>query len=579
MTALVIYMLLSNCGSFINISTNLIYRVNHMVHSCTGVGRAPLFYYNTTNSPNLTAMGRKSPILLLDYKKHFTTDLSIVISSYNSALALRKALGMLLDNSQSNYEIIIILEGAIYESYEYIVKMLTYVNGSSCKRLRVVNQPSPVFETSSNNIGMMMSSPNVAYVLMQPDIFIYEHGWDTKILKLYLEDNNIFGISGRCAHNFDATNKVGKCGEDVSNPTYNLSTVFSQRETANRGPLFLDSQKSIMLGFLDEERFYMDDSDHDIFRRAYINNWKTGYVPVGMTSPTSISPKRRKNKVYMDNKYLSYQMEYKSYRIKSTYPVVVSAVDISHLQELLCLIDSVMAYTEIKVIVYILGDIPDKLLSLIYTFNTQVVLRKFNYTKYPDHFKISRFHEKGHYSWKPVIINETMYEFHDVLWLDAGTQISSQIAFMFLMNKARQYGGVYSPASSGVLSDWTHPSMIKYFHQVNISPLLKHANCNAAIISVSASGQHTKYIVDTWVKCALDINCIEPAGASRVNHRQDQSALGIILTDLIRKRILPDNVCNVDAYDTVFKTNGIIHRGCDQFNFLNPAWYWIKLFS
>ena len=563
-------MLLGICGSYLNTSTHTLYNVNGFNQHCNTVGKYGPYNTITYNEPKLSAYGRVHEKLIIDITKQTRVNLSIIMSAYNAHAYIDKSILKIFLKSASMYELIVILEGDIDASVRTIMKTLDLFNKSRCMRFRVYEQRTSIFEASSNNIGMKVSSPTTAYVLTQPDIFIHEHKWDIKLLRHLNSDPAIFGISARCAHNFDGSNKVGQCGADIETHIKSHTNTFHTRETANRGPLMLRASMASDLQFFDELRFFLEDSDHDMFRRAYQYNWKVGYVPIDITSPLLLSS-RRNNEIKIEKTYLD---TYKMKRIIDTFPIVVTAFESSHLNEMLCFIDSLHNYA-ITIVVYYLDELNDDIITTMKTYNSNIIIREFNFNDYPDYFKISRFHEKGHYAWKPIIIEKTAHEFKDIIWLDAGTYISNKHAFSTLMNLARQHNGIYSPASTGVIEQWTHPNMLDYFKNNGKRINLQHSNCNAAIIAVSIYGNDATAFLHEWSKCALDINCIEPVGASRTNHRQDQAAFSVLVSDLIETGKLTNTICTRDAYDNLFYTNGIVHRGCDQFNLLNPVWYWI----
>ena len=61
---------------------------------------------------------------------------------------------------------------------------------------------------------------------------------------------------------------------------------FYVYETCNRGPLLIDRQKLMELGYLDEESYFLDNSDHDLMARAYLEKgYICGYMPIDFESP------------------------------------------------------------------------------------------------------------------------------------------------------------------------------------------------------------------------------------------------------------------------------------------------------
>ena len=153
----------------------------------------------------------------------------------------------------------------------------------------------------------------------------------------------------------------------------------------------------------------------------------------------------------------------------------------------------------------------------------------------PAHARIVEHRWRGHYAWKPVIIQHALTSGADgVLWVDAGESVEKASAVADLVDLAREHGGVFSPTSSGTIADWTHPGMLSAFYPKNGSHGLLpgrpagfntgHQNCCGAVIAVAKNGSVTAAILEAWVACAW-ARCVEPPGASRGNHRQDQAAL------------------------------------------------------
>ena len=53
--------------------------------------------------------------------------------------------------------------------------------------------------------------------------------------------------------------------------------------------------------------------------------------------------------------------------------------------------------------------------------------------------------------------------------------------------------------------------------------------CNGALIGFTKDGAAYNMVLKPWVQCAVDPKCIIPKGSSRMNHRQDQSALSVLV--------------------------------------------------
>jgi hypothetical protein len=124
-------------------------------------------------------------------------------------------------------------------------------------------------------------------------------------------NEHIIGISGRCCHSFDETNGIGKLGLDITKqllPNIDQNAYYIG-ETCNRGPLLLHNSKLKELGYLDEVNYFLDNSDHDLFARAYfLKNWICGYVPIEFCSPLE-NGSTRKPRDYNNEKYYRIKKE------------------------------------------------------------------------------------------------------------------------------------------------------------------------------------------------------------------------------------------------------------------------------
>ena len=53
--------------------------------------------------------------------------------------------------------------------------------------------------------------------------------------------------------------------------------------------------------------------------------------------------------------------------------------------------------------------------------------------------------------------------------------------------------------------------------------------CNGALIGFRKDDAAYEMVLKPWVQCAINSKCIIPKGSSRMNHRQDQSALSVLV--------------------------------------------------
>jgi hypothetical protein len=149
-------------------------------------------------------------------------------------------------------------------------------------------------------------------------------------------------------------------------------------------------------------------------------------------------------------------------------------------------------------------------------------VRIFNFSKYPPHFDLHVAF--GEYAWKPAIMREVLADFSSVLWLDSGDYIVSKMDTIW--SKLKKHGFYTSP-SAGRVSDWAHPGMRS---KLGVgSRFNSKKNCNGAVVGIVRDTAAFSEIFLPWYQCALQKDCIAPAGSSRKNHRQDQAALTLLV--------------------------------------------------
>ena len=137
---------------------------------------------------------------------------------------------------------------------------------------------------------------------------------------------------------------------------------------------------------------------------------------------------------------------------------IVTGANASHGNSLLQLVRTLFRYEPLsRIIVFDLGLAPQQAEQLRTSF-PKAELRQFDFSQWPCYFNINV--NAGEYAWKPVIISDVMDECQKtVLWLDAGCVIFQPLA---LIRNAVQNAGLYSPHSSGLVGQWTHPSTSLY---------------------------------------------------------------------------------------------------------------------
>jgi glycosyltransferase involved in cell wall biosynthesis len=242
------------------------------------------------------------------YKKVYNSTKKIVYSIitpiYNQENIAVENLKSVIDNTNDNFEIIIILDYCFDNTESNIVNFLNDYENFTDNFIQITiftNEDKPLFETKCDNIGFKYSSGKYCLEI-QSDMKMTENGYNLQLTKPFNILNNVVAVSGRCAHNmFNCDIGIGKLGNNIETLISELNVnkdIFYVFETCNRGPLLIDRQKLKELNYLDEEEYFLDDSDHDLMARAYIEKkYICGYVPIDFYAPLTLGSTRN-NKNY-----------------------------------------------------------------------------------------------------------------------------------------------------------------------------------------------------------------------------------------------------------------------------------------
>jgi glycosyltransferase involved in cell wall biosynthesis len=216
---------------------------------------------------------------------------SIIIPVYNQENIIVKNINSIIKYTKNTFEIIIILDFCNDNSEKNIIMYFDNIENinNDLVNVRIFKQPnSPIFETSCDNIGFIFSKGKYCLEI-QADMEMTQNGYNIELTKPFLCLPNVIAVSGRCAHNLFKHNiGIGKLGGLVEKSVNELGidkNKFYIYETCNRGPLLLCKDKLKKLGYLDECNYHLENSDHDLMARAYINyNYICGYVPIDYIS-------------------------------------------------------------------------------------------------------------------------------------------------------------------------------------------------------------------------------------------------------------------------------------------------------
>jgi len=170
-------------------------------------------------------------------------------------------------------------------------------------------------------------------------------------------------------------------------------------------------------------------------------------------------------------------------------------------------------------------------------------LRNFDYSAYPSFFNVEV--NGGEYAWKATIIDEVANELYSssttssgsvkysqsfLYFLDAGQEITSSTLLKKDFAIAKKQG-IYTPTSVGPLKKWTRQETSDYLgldFDVYNNNSTRIGSGGIVLIDITNETIRND-VIKPWVHCSQHKECIAPKGSSRINHRQDQSALSVIL--------------------------------------------------
>ena len=204
--------------------------------------------------------------------------------------------------------------------------------------------------------------------------------------------------------------------------------------------------------------------------------------------------------------------------------VFVTAAEKNYFNHLILLINSYYKNLNNQLIVYDIG-LDEKQSQYIRDNYQNLILQKFQFEKYPEFISQYFDGKLGNYAWKPIIIDEVLKQNKSkVVWLDAGNLITKKIRFLKI---ALTRNGIIVPSSSNTIKEWTHPKTIEYIGIQN--NILDKRNFASGLVGFDYNLKEARIISELWSEFSQIQECISPKESSRLNHRQDQAVLTLLL--------------------------------------------------
>uniref|UniRef100_A0A0N4ZQL3 Fe/B12 periplasmic-binding domain-containing protein n=1 Tax=Parastrongyloides trichosuri TaxID=131310 RepID=A0A0N4ZQL3_PARTI len=356
-------------------------------------------------------------------------------------------------------------------------------------------------------------------------------------------------------------------------------------------------------------------NEKNVYGKKHKNNYKIVNPAIRKELTYSLSYGKIKNGISFNPLLYPYLKELKLRDIDNDYidvevdsipkPVIVTAFSENHFNEALGLFKSIRRYlSNHKVVIYDIG-LKKKNVRLVKKL-CNVEYRRFNFSKYPKHFKIL-----FEYAWKPIIHAEALRDFKAIWFVDASIRFTkSDLSKIYasticrnnetgtlilenefksliysvnsdnneILGKKRLNNNhcnkssflLHSPAGHGIVPA-THKGMFDYFPaSMNMLGSKRGEMYQSGLFYAIKTKDTTNKILKWSVLCALERNCIAPKGSTRINcytirkkknsesssrcHRYDQSIYNILLA----------NAYNYDAKNYVSENNNFFEIKRDE---------------
>lgn len=190
--------------------------------------------------------------------------ISCLLTTHNKEFLIdRVCYGIKNNISELVKEIIVVFDGCV-DKTEEIVK---HSFGDLNINVKYVYTPD-VFEIKSNNEGLKNVTSDYV-VLIQDDMVVKEKDFDKRMLKPFLEFDDVFAVTSQTAHDNQIHGQTLH-HTNLADRRFGASrNTFYVREIANRGPLMYNYSDLEKLNFLDEDYVPTSYDDHDISYRAF----------------------------------------------------------------------------------------------------------------------------------------------------------------------------------------------------------------------------------------------------------------------------------------------------------------------
>jgi glycosyltransferase involved in cell wall biosynthesis len=204
---------------------------------------------------------------------------SLILTVHNKGFLLDNSLNRIKQYTKGNYELIVVLDGCSDDSEG---KTLNFIKHNPDIKIKLEYAPD-VFETKANNIGLKRAESDYV-IIIQDDMLINEDNWNIRLIKPFIQFEDVFAVSANCSHNWlfnpnsihlGMMQNLNNCWCDIINHVDHAGLawglprdVFAVRQCANRGPLAINHSDLVRLNYFDEIFYPLSMDDHDLCFRA-----------------------------------------------------------------------------------------------------------------------------------------------------------------------------------------------------------------------------------------------------------------------------------------------------------------------
>ena len=175
-----------------------------------------------------------------------------------------------------------------------------------------------------------------------------------------------------------------------------------------------------------------------------------------------------------------------------------------------------------KVVIYNLGMKPEEMKKAQSWPNVKEI--KWS-QGFPPHFP-EHVHHGKQYAWKPLAMNESVHEYGNIFWLDAGNTLTGP---MEPAERIVHETGIFLVrGQDSSMQEKSHPATYEYLG-FNKSTFLSGPHYSGNTQAYLYPSRYIDQVVIPNAKCAMDPDCITPSGHNLRNHRYDQTTLSVLV--------------------------------------------------